>query len=203
MMGPSAPEQALPEHVIRSCTESSRSGGRPCGPLRTRAPAQAMADTVVPKFVLALVLLVLTVLSFWHMEDLTHSLRRAIGSPVLRADRQRAGTISGFVRPASAVRCNRISLPARFYNESTGPYNPAAVRHPTSGEWYLFHTYDEVSPQPSWPGGSRLLHRGLARGARRAGLHRGGTPCRPLPCLQRPGEQILVRRAETWLMCGG
>ncbi len=103
-----------------------------------------MGDRVLPKLVLALVLLVLTVLSLLRMEDVTGQLRRVIGSPVLLSDRQRAGTISGLVQPASSVRCNRITLPPRYYNESTGPYNPAAVRHPTSGEWYLFHTYDEV-----------------------------------------------------------
>ncbi len=53
-------------------------------------------------------------------------------------------TISGTVLPASAVRCNRLALPASFYNESQGPYNPAAVRHPISGEWLLVYTFDEV-----------------------------------------------------------
>lgn len=53
-------------------------------------------------------------------------------------------TISGSVLPASAVRCNRIQLPAAYYNESQGPYNPAAIRHPLTGEWLLVYTYDEV-----------------------------------------------------------
>lgn len=102
------------------------------------------ADQVLRRLVLALVLLVLTILSLVYMEDVTGSLRHVIGSPATPSGRQSRATISGLVQPASAVRCNRITLPPQYYNESTGPYNPAAVRHPTSGEWYLFHTYDEV-----------------------------------------------------------
>ncbi|KAK9830983.1 hypothetical protein WJX81_005385 [Elliptochloris bilobata] len=114
-----------------------------------------MGDQVVPKFALALLLLVLTVLSLVYMEDVTGSLRHVIGSPASLANRQSRGTISGLVQPASSVRCNRITLPPQYYNESTGPYNPAAVRHPTSGEWYLFHTYDE-----SWFGVSEYARTG-------------------------------------------
>ena len=102
------------------------------------------ADQVLRRLVLALVLLVLTILSLVYMEDVTGSLRHVIGSPATPSGRHSRATISGLVQPASAVRCNRITLPPQYYNESTGPYNPAAVRHPTSGEWYLFHTYDEV-----------------------------------------------------------
>ncbi len=52
--------------------------------------------------------------------------------------------ISASVTPASSVRCNRIRLPAQFYNDTTSPYNPAAMRHPSTGLWYLLHTFDEV-----------------------------------------------------------
>lgn len=52
--------------------------------------------------------------------------------------------VSAVVTPASSVRCNRISLPARFYNATTAPYNPAAMRHPVSGDWFLMHTFDVV-----------------------------------------------------------
>ena len=52
--------------------------------------------------------------------------------------------VSATVTPASSVRCNRIKLPARLRNETTGPYNPAAARHPVTGEWLLLHTLDEV-----------------------------------------------------------
>ena len=53
--------------------------------------------------------------------------------------------ISATVTPASSVRCNRISLPSRFYNATTAPYNPAAMRNPVTGNWVLVHNYDEVS----------------------------------------------------------
>ena len=52
--------------------------------------------------------------------------------------------ISATVTPASSVRCNRIKLPARLHNATTGPYNPAAARHPVTGEWLMLHTLDEV-----------------------------------------------------------
>ncbi|KAK9834907.1 hypothetical protein WJX81_007705 [Elliptochloris bilobata] len=61
------------------------------------------------------------------------------------ATSQKADSISVTVTPASSVRCNRISLPARFYNATTSPYNPAATRHPVTGEWLLLHTLDEVT----------------------------------------------------------
>ena len=54
------------------------------------------------------------------------------------------GGLAGAVRPPSAVRCQRLALPARFHNESQGPYNPAAVRHPATGEWLAVLTYDEA-----------------------------------------------------------
>ena len=118
------------------------------------------ADQVLRRLVLALVLLVLTVLSLVYMEDVTGSLRHVIGSPALPPGRQSRATISGLVQPASAVRCNRITLPSQYYNESTGPYNPAAVRHPTSGEWYLFHTYDEVGARRAAGRGARAPAQG-------------------------------------------
>ena len=62
------------------------------------------------------------------------------GSPSVQQQRP----ISATVKPASSVRCNRISLPARLCNATTAPYNPAAMRHPASGNWFLVHNYDEV-----------------------------------------------------------
>ena len=43
-------------------------------------------------------------------------------------------------------RCNRIDLPSQFTNSTQGPYNPAGIRSPQTGEWLLFFTLDEVSP---------------------------------------------------------
>jgi hypothetical protein len=80
--------------------------------------------------------------SLLFLEDLRISIKK-----VLTGGNATAGfraTISGTVLPASAVRCNRLTLPAMYYNESQGPYNPATVRHPSTGEWLLLYTYDEV-----------------------------------------------------------
>ena len=60
--------------------------------------------------------------------------------------------VSATVTPASSVRCNRIILPARFYNATTAPYNPAAMRHPVSGDWLLMHTFDVVILRKLCPG---------------------------------------------------
>jgi hypothetical protein len=80
--------------------------------------------------------------SLLFLEDLRVSVQKVlIGSGSQTSFR---ATISGTVLPASAVRCNRLALPASYYNESQGPYNPAAVRHPISGEWLLVYTFDEV-----------------------------------------------------------
>ena len=46
----------------------------------------------------------------------------------------------------SARLCNRIDPGPKYVNETQGPYNPAAVRHPRTGEWHLFFTMDEVPP---------------------------------------------------------
>ena len=46
----------------------------------------------------------------------------------------------------SARLCNRINPGPMYVNETQGPYNPAAVRHPRTGEWYLVFTMDEVPP---------------------------------------------------------
>ena len=46
----------------------------------------------------------------------------------------------------TARLCNRIDPEPKYVNETQGPYNPAAVRHPKTGEWYLFFTMDEVPP---------------------------------------------------------
>lgn len=50
-----------------------------------------------------------------------------------------------FGPPHSSRICNRIKLPLRYTNESQGPYNPAAIRLPSSGRWYTILTLDEVS----------------------------------------------------------
>lgn len=84
--------------------------------------------------------------SLIFLEDLRVSLRQVLtGSTASSGFRP---TISGMVQPASALRCNRLSLPASYYNESQGPYNPAAVRHPVTREWLLLYTYDEVREEP-------------------------------------------------------
>ena len=84
--------------------------------------------------------------SLLFLEDLRVSLRQVLtGSSSLSGLRP---TISGTVQPASALRCNRLSLPASYYNESQGPYNPAAIKHPVSREWLLLYTYDEVRDVP-------------------------------------------------------
>ena len=46
----------------------------------------------------------------------------------------------------TARRCSRVDLPSQFANSTQGPYNPAGVRSPQTGEWLLFFTLDEVSP---------------------------------------------------------
>ena len=79
-----------------------------------------------------------TVLACWrHVEGSIH------GFVNDSAGRSQPG-VSATVTPASSVRCNRIKLPARLHNDTTGPYNPAAARHPVTGEWLLLHTLDEV-----------------------------------------------------------
>ena len=82
--------------------------------------------------------LLLTILACWrHVEGSAHGFVN--GS----ASRSQVG-VSATVTPASSVRCSRIKLPARLHNSTTGPYNPAAARHPVTGEWLLLHTLDEV-----------------------------------------------------------
>lgn len=79
-----------------------------------------------------------TVSACWrHVEGSAHGIPGGSGS------RSQLG-ISATVTTASSVRCNRIKLPARLHNATTGPYNPAAARHPVTGEWLLVHTLDEV-----------------------------------------------------------
>ncbi len=102
--------------------------------------------------------------------------------------------ISASVTPASSVRCNRIRLPAHFYNDTTSPYNPAAMRHPSTGVWYLLHTFDEVR-RPSTRAAPALqlprwaLHP-LLRVAAAASCTRvrEQAACR-LPCCRRPHER--------------
>ena len=90
--------------------------------------------------------------SLMFLEDLRASLHQVLtGASHLSGSRE--STISGSVLPASAVKCNRIALAASYYNESQGPYNPAAIRHPVTGEWLMVYTYDEVLLPlrlPSW-----------------------------------------------------
>ena len=103
-----------------------------------------MSQRLIGSFLL-LTFLMLGV-SLLFLEDLRVSLRQVLtGSSAASGLRP---TISGTVQPASALRCNRLSLPASYYNESQGPYNPAAVRHPVSREWLLLYTYDEVRDVP-------------------------------------------------------
>lgn len=45
----------------------------------------------------------------------------------------------------SSRTCSRFKLPIKYINESQGPYNPAAVRLPDTGEWFAVFTMDEVS----------------------------------------------------------
>ena len=85
--------------------------------------------------------------SLMFLEDLRTSVRQVLnGTGSLSGPREL--TISGSVVPASAVMCNRMALPAEYYNVSQGPYNPAAIRHPVTGEWLLVYTYDEVPTLP-------------------------------------------------------
>lgn len=59
-------------------------------------------------------------------------------------------TISASVQPASSLRCNRIVLPPKWYNATAAPYNPAAARHPRTGEWYLLHVADQARLCLAW-----------------------------------------------------
>lgn len=81
--------------------------------------------------------------SLIFLEDVRVSLRQVLTGTGTQSSFPKP-TISGSVQPASAVRCNRIELPAAYYNDSQGPYNPAAIRHTLTGEWLLVYTYDEV-----------------------------------------------------------
>jgi hypothetical protein len=92
---------------------------------------------VIGLHVLAM-LCTLTVLWFWLLRDAQWGLAHECVSA-----RQ---TISASVRPASGVRCNRITLPPMWYYASAAPYNPAAARHPATGEWYLLHVIDQARP---------------------------------------------------------
>jgi hypothetical protein len=76
---------------------------------------------------------------------------------------------------SSSVLCERIELPFEFFNSSTGPYNPGAVRHPGTGEWVLVFTYDEARPprREQSRGGSRL---GEERGGLRVRMARACLP---------------------------
>ena len=82
--------------------------------------------------------------SLIFLEDVRISIRQVLSDNGVQNSFPRP-TISGSVLPSSAVRCNRIELPAAYYNDSQGPYNPAAIRHTITGEWLLVYTYDEVS----------------------------------------------------------
>jgi hypothetical protein len=86
--------------------------------------------------------IVAALLSFGLWRDVQHRGAGSLAGHTTLARRP----ISASVSPASGVRCSRISLPARYYNATTAPYNPAAMRHPGTGEWYLLHTYDQVRP---------------------------------------------------------
>ncbi len=44
----------------------------------------------------------------------------------------------------SSRTCNRIVLPAHLSNDTQGPYNPAAVRDPSTGDWITIFRIEEV-----------------------------------------------------------
>ncbi len=115
-------------------------------------------------------------LSFGLWRDVQHRGAGSLAGHTTLARRP----ISASVSPASGVRCSRISLPARYYNATTAPYNPAAMRHPGTSEWYLLHTYDQVRPL-----GHACAPRRAAR-TRAAALGRPG-PGVPAAARQRRG----------------
>lgn len=72
----------------------------------------------------------------------------------------------------SSRTCNRMKVPPQYINETQGPYNPAAVRDPSTGKWHAIMTLDEVRTRPcsasillqpilSWTAVSRLSVHGL------------------------------------------
>jgi hypothetical protein len=120
--------------------------------------------------------IVAALLSFGLWRDVQHRGAGSLAGHTTLARRP----ISASVSPASGVRCSRISLPARYYNATTAPYNPAAMRHPGTSEWYLLHTYDQVRPL-----GHACAPRRAAR-TRAAALGRPG-PGVPAAARQRRG----------------
>lgn len=101
----------------------------------------------------------LLVLSLLCLEDFRSHLKSRPSKAYNHPSEREVG-ISRTVSVPSAVRCARVDLPRRYYNSTSAPYNPGAVRHPRSGEWLLVFTYDEVSLHG---------HKHL--------------PCGPLPCV--------------------
>ena len=85
----------------------------------------------------------LLVLSLLCLEDFRSHLKSRPSKAYNHPSEREVG-ISRTVSVPSAVRCTRINLPRRYYNSTSAPYNPGAVRHPRSGEWLLVFTYDEV-----------------------------------------------------------
>eukprot|EP00884_Botryococcus_braunii_P008167 jgi/Botrbrau1/17351/Bobra.0015s0095.1 len=104
-----------------------------------------MVNRVLDRNALCLILLVGIGLCLLSLEDFRSGVRQVVISVPLASSVTKDNSIgySGTVKPASAVLCNRIQLPDQYYNESQGPYNPAAIRHPKTGEWTLVFTYDE------------------------------------------------------------
>jgi hypothetical protein len=51
---------------------------------------------------------------------------------------------TALVLPPTPSRCNRLHLPGDLANTTAVPYYPAAVKHPVTGEWLMFFTYQEV-----------------------------------------------------------
>ena len=45
----------------------------------------------------------------------------------------------------SSRTCNRMKLPLHYMNGTQGPYNPAAIRLPSTGDWLAFFRIEEVS----------------------------------------------------------
>ena len=57
----------------------------------------------------------------------------------------RTALVSPFGSPVQSSRmCNRIKVAPHFRNETQGPYNPAAIYHPSTGVWHAVMTLDEV-----------------------------------------------------------
>jgi hypothetical protein len=93
---------------------------------------------------------------------------------------------------SSSVLCERIELPFEFFNSSTGPYNPGAVRHPGTGEWVLVFTYDEARPAAPWAESGQQQAGG---GAGRAACAHGARMSARLTRAARTADTAVAARA--------